>query len=364
LDRPVGDWGLDDLLGSAFAPCAPLWVADGLLVLSTDQDAVRCLWLGLDGTTAWRSPREQCISWPVTLADGAIAGVVAGAGAFAEVGVVTVEGNGIRTAHNAALAADIDLRVPERVEIETPEGTLQGWDLSPRGTAAPAPGLLYMHGGPHVAYGARVIFEMHWLADQGFGVTWGNPRGSQGSGEAWARAITPRWGPAETPDFLALAEHMAARPEVDANRLGVTGGSYGGYMTLYLAEHTDRFRAGVADRGLYDWSLSWAAGDFGRFLPLTLGLPSPPDDPAAYAEYTLLRDTGRVTIPFLVMHALDDLRCDMGQALALFDRLKVQGTPTALVLFPEEGHGLSRGGRLDRRQERMRQIAGWFRRWL
>jgi len=120
----------------------------------------------------------------------------------------------------------------------------------------------------------------------------------------------------------------------------------------------------VADRGLYDWALSWAGGDFGRFAPATLELPSPPDDLAAWADRSLLRDTQRVTIPFLVMQAMEDHRCDMSQALALFERLQLQGTPSALVLFPEESHGLSRGGRMDRRRERMRQIAGWFRRWL
>lgn len=365
LDRSVGDWGLDDLLGSAFTPVPPLWEADALLVLASDHDAVRLLRLGFDQSAAWLSPAERCLAWPVRLADGGIGGVVASAGEFAEVGRMTTSGPEARTNHNDALAADVGLRKPERVEIATPEGTLQGWYLAPRGTAPlPAPGLLYIHGGPHVAYAARVVFEMHWLADQGFGMTWGNPRGSAGSGEAWGKVIDPRWGPAETPDFLALAEHMAARPEIDAARLGVTGGSYGGYMTLYLAEHTSRFRAAVADRGLYDWALSWAGGDFGRFAPATLELPSPPDDLAAWADRSLLRDTQRVTIPFLVMQAMEDHRCDMSQALALFERLQLQGTPSALVLFPEESHGLSRGGRMDRRRERMRQIAGWFRRWL
>lgn len=363
LDRPVWDLGLDDLAGCALVPWRPVWL-DGSVVCSVqDRDATRLVRFDLGGKTTYLTPELEAFCCPVVLARG-LAGLHGSTGAFVEVARLLDCTVAHRTNHNDALAADVALRAPERIECVVDGVTTQAWYLSPRGASGPAPGILYIHGGPWAAYGARVFFEMHRLADEGFAVTWGNPRGSHGFGEAHSSAISPNWGPVETRDFLAFVDAMAARPEVDAQRIGVTGGSYGGFMTLYLAEHTTRFSAAVADRGLYDWALAATDGDFSYILPETFGFGLPWQDPAPWRAFSLLRDAHRVEIPFLVMQAEGDLRCSTTQAYALYETLLRKGVPTALVLYPEEGHSLSRVGRLDRRIERMRQVEGWFRRWL
>ncbi len=363
LDRPVMDLGLDDLAGCALVPWRPLWVGGAVVCSVQDRDATRLVRFGLDGSTEYLTPEFESFCCPVIVAGG-LAGLHGTTGAFVEVAHILHGRVANRTTHNDALAADVALRAPERLECVVDGVTTQAWYLSPRGASVPAPGILYIHGGPWAAYGARVFFEMQRLADEGFAVTWGNPRGSHGFGEAHASAISPHWGPVETRDFLAFVEAMAARPEVDAQRIGVTGGSYGGFMTLYLAEHTTRFKAAVADRGLYDWALAATDGDYSYILPETFGFGLPWLDPAPWRDFSLLKDAERVTIPFLVMHAESDLRCSASQAYALYETLLRKGVPTALVLYPEESHSLSRVGRIDRRIERMRQVAGWFARWL
>ncbi len=359
LDRPVGDLALDDLAGLAFVPWPPLWDGDGVIVTVTDGSSARLCRIGLDGSHRWLSPAGACTAMPVRTN----AGLVALHGSPSQF-VELARGEERLTRHNDALAADLMPRRPEEVWVEVDGVKVQGWYLSPRGRNSPAPGILYIHGGPHANYGVRLFFEMQWLADQGFAVTWTNPRGSHGFGEQYNACVDPHWGDIDSRDQLALVEHMAARPEVDGERIGVTGGSYGGFMTLYLAAHTRRFKAAVSDRGLYDWALDTAGGDFGHAIPDMFGCELPWRDPSGLSPYSLLRVAHQVDIPFLVMHGDLDLRCDRTQALALYETLLRKGVPTALCLFPEENHGMSRGGRLDRRKERMRQIAAWFRRYL
>lgn len=226
------------------------------------------------------------------------------------------------------------------------------------------PAILYIHGGPHVCYGERLFFEMQWLADAGFAVFYGNPRGSHSFGEEFSAAIEFHWGEPDTGDQLAFVDWLAKRPEVDPERIGVTGGSYGGYMTLLLSGTTTRFRAAVSQRGLYDWATSVADCDYGHESARFFDGAWPWQDPARYLEHSPIRYVDQVQIPLLVMHSEGDLRAGLTQAQLLFHALKRRDVPTALVLFPEESHGLSRGGRIDRRIERLRQIRGWFEAWL
>jgi acylaminoacyl-peptidase len=280
-----------------------------------------------------------------------------------EVARVDADGRITRlTAHNAALSAK--LRRPESVELVVDGVAVQGWYLAPRENNGPAPGIVHIHGGPHTAYGPRPFFEMHWWADHGYAVAWTNPRGSHTFGEDYARCIDPHWGTPDGRDQLAFAEWMAARPEVDGARIGAMGGSYGGFMTCFLAATSDRFRAVISERGLYDWGLDAAAGDFGHLVPEIFGFDLPWRDPLAYKPFSLLAIAHQIKCPFLVLHQLGDLRCDASQSIALYETLLRNGTPTALLHFPEEDHGMTRGGRLDRRIERLRQVAAWFDRFL
>lgn len=134
-------------------------------------------------------------------------------------------------------------------------------------------------------------------------------------------------------------------------------------MSLQLAGSTTRFKAAVAQRGLYDWSADYGEGDFGFCLEQMFG-GRPWQVPEVYRDQSPIRLVENVTIPFLVMAQEADMRCEEGQSFAVFNALRVRKVPTALVLFPEEGHGMMRSGRVDRRVEAMKQIDAWFGRFL
>jgi dipeptidyl aminopeptidase/acylaminoacyl peptidase len=370
LDRPAIDLVGDDLAGGTFLPVAPIWSANGgeLTVVVTDRGSVRLCTLEVaSGAGQFRTPAGRAIASPASAASGALAVIVSDRSHFSEIGVVSSNGEvSVLTGHNAELAATVAPREPELVTLEREGAVISGYYLAPRnatrGTRSPA--ILYIHGGPHVCYGERLFFEMQWLADAGFAVFYGNPRGSHSFGEAYSSAIGFHWGDPDAADQLAFADWLAARPEIDPERIGVAGGSYGGYMTLHLCGTTNRFRAAVAQRGLYDWALSVADSDFGHESARNFGGAWPWQDPTRYLDHSPMRLVDRVQTPMLVIHNEGDLRVGSTQALMLFHALKRRGVPSALVLFPEENHGMSRAGRIDRRLERLRQIRAWFEAWL
>jgi len=362
LDRPAGDLTLDDLAGGAFAELPPRWRGEELVVPFTDQGSVRLRGIGPAGGR-WLTRPGWSAGFATVVGESLVA-VATSAGGFAEVAVVSADG-GFRalTAHNAALTAEVEPRAPEEVHIPGPGGAVHGWFLAPRGT--PTGGaVLYVHGGPHANYGARLFFEMAWLADQGWAVLWTNPRGSTSYGEAWCGAIDGAWGGVDRDDLLAAAQWLAARPGVDPTRLGLAGGSYGGWMSLHLAGTGAPFAAYAAQRGLFDWSSDYGEGDFGYITPDLFQGRYPWQAPELYLAQSPIRLVDHVTAPFLVICQEGDMRCEEGQSLAVFNALRDRGVPTALVVYPEEGHGMMRAGRVDRRMDAMRQIDGWFRRWL
>jgi dipeptidyl aminopeptidase/acylaminoacyl peptidase len=175
---------------------------------------------------------------------------------------------------------------------------------------------------------------------------------------------TAAWATADADDLHAFTDLLVARREVDPAKVCVAGGSYGGYMSLYLAATTDRFATAIFERGLYDWSSSVGSSDFGHAQHRLFGGRWPWEDPQRYLAQSPIRWVGGVKCPSLVVHSEGDLRVGPEQGHRLFAALLQQGVPTALLLFPEESHGLTRTGRLDRRIERLRQLGAWLDRWL
>lgn len=361
LDRPAMDLTLDDVGGTAFTERPPIWDGERILCAYTDRGAVRVRAHTLDDGGAWCTPERACAGWPVVVA-GQLVVLHAEAGRFIEVGRVEGERVVRLTDHHGPLVSLAAPRTPEVVEIPVGDHAVAGWYLRPRGTDRGA-AILYVHGGPHANYGDRPFLEMAWLADQGWHVLWTNPRGSTSYGEAFCAEIDGRWGEADVVDLLAAADWLGARPGVDPARLGLAGGSYGGWMALQLAGSTPRFRAAVAQRGLFDWAADYGEGDFGFDLVHNFG-GRPWQVPEVYRAMSPIRLVEQVAIPFLLVCQEADMRCEEGQSIAVFNALRARGVPTGLVVFPEEGHGMMRGGRVDRRQEAMRQIDAWFARYL
>lgn len=263
---------------------------------------------------------------------------------------------------NAAWLMDVDVAEPEELTV-TPGGggPIQGWLLRPRG-AGPHPLLLYIHGGPVFQYGHGFFHELQMLCAMGFAVVYGNPRGSQGYGVDFARAIHRDFGTKPMADVMALVDAALARGGFDPARLGVLGGSYGGYLTLWIIGHTDRFRAACSQRPLA-WCEGMIWSDFGGFLGDWLGA-MPWEDPELYRFMSPLTYAHNVSTPLLITQGLDDLRTPADQGERAFVMLKRMGKPVEMVLFPGADHDLSRKGRPDQRLARLDAIAEFMRRHL
>lgn len=271
------------------------------------------------------------------------------------------------TEFNRKLMDGIDLGQVEEVWFRGPDdNSLQGWIVTPPRFDAERrhPAIVEIHGGPSLQYGNTFMHEFYYLAAQGYVIGFCNPRGGQGYGEQHSKAITNNWGTVDFADVMSWADVLASRPYIDDQRLGVAGGSYGGYMTAWIIGHTSRFKAAVAQRVVSNLISMWGSSDFNWHFQRIFGDRPPWDNLENMWRQSPIAHIGQATTPTLVVHSEQDMRCDLEQGLQLFVALKTMGTPTELILFPEESHGLSRGGRTDRRVARLEHFARWFEKYL
>ena len=269
---------------------------------------------------------------------------------------------------NAEWLQTVELSPAEAFEAtSTDDQTVRGWLIKPLGFSERKkwPLILEVHGGPEAMYSWSFFHEFQLLAARGYGVLYTNPRGSKGYGEGWDARIFADWGNQDADDCLAAVETASKLRWVDPARLGVTGGSYGGYMTAWLVGHTQRFGAAVATRGCYNFPSFYGTSDIGTtFGEYVLG-GTIFEREALYKEKSPLTYARHMRTPILLIHNESDLRCPMEQAEQLFVHLRRLGkVDTDLIRFPEESHNLSRSGRPDRRVERLERILGWFDRYL
>ena len=242
---------------------------------------------------------------------------------------------------------------------------VHAWVLTPpdfrRGKKYPA--IIEIHGGPRTQYGRVFFHEMQYLAANGYVVMFTNPRGSQGYGKEFADAITAKWGSVDFDDLMAAADWLEKQPYVDKKRVGVTGGSYGGYLTNIAIGKTQRFKAAVSQRSVVDLFSFVGSSDIGYLDHYEFGGYSW-DNVENYEAMSPLTYVDNMHTPLLISHSEFDLRCPIEQAEQLFAQLKLRGRTVEFLRFPEEFHGLSRGGRPDRRVIRLEAIRDWFDRYL
>ena len=244
---------------------------------------------------------------------------------------------------------------------------LQGWILTPPGfdPSQKYPSILEIHGGPQAQYGYVFMHEFHFLAANGYVVYFSNPRGGQGYGEEHCRAINGQWGTVDYDDVMSWADLVQARSYIDKERLGVTGGSYGGYMTGWIIGHNDRFHSAVAQRVVSNSVSMWATADFNYGWCDLIGIePTPYEDLEAHWQISPIKYIGNAKTPTLVIHSETDLRTPQEQGEQLYVALRKVGVDAELVLFPGESHGLSRQGRTDRRISRLNHILRWMDKYL
>ena len=280
---------------------------------------------------------------------------------------VTTGGTKRLTNVNRRVLGNMDLGEIEEVWIKGPAANrIHGWILKPPGFKKNRkyPSVLEIHGGPRVQYGNFFMHEFYYLAANGYVVHFCNPRGGHGYGEAHSKAIWNAWGTADYEDIMAWTDYIRRKPYIDGRRMGVTGGSYGGYMTNWIIGHTDRFKAAVTQRGVSNLTSMWGSSDFNWVFQVELADKPPWRDLANYWRQSPMRYIGNTKTPTLVIHSEQDLRCAIEQGEQVFVALKRLGVETEMVRFPDEPHGLSRGGRTDRRVERLNSILRWFDRYL
>ena len=271
------------------------------------------------------------------------------------------------TRANSELLEDIDLGEIEEVWFKGAAGNdVQGWIITPPGIdrGKQYPSILEIHGGPLVQYGNFFMHEFYYLAAQGYVVYFCNPRGGQGYGEEHAKAIWNDWGGADYDDLTAWVDYVSQRSYIDSERMGVTGGSYGGYMTNWIIGHTDRFAAAVTQRSVSNLISMYGSSDFNWTFQEEFGNVPPWEDMENYWRQSPIKYIGNAVTPTLVIHSENDMRCPIEQGEQVFVALKRLGVDTKMIRFPDEPHGLSRGGRTDRRIARLEQISGWFHRYL
>jgi dipeptidyl aminopeptidase/acylaminoacyl peptidase len=268
---------------------------------------------------------------------------------------------------NRQLLDGIDLGEVEQVWFKGPDNNdLQGWILKPPGfdPAKKYPSIMEIHGGPLTQYGNFFMHEFYFLAAHGYVVYFTNPRGGRGYGEEHAKGIYGDWGRADYADLMAWADYMEKQPYIDPRRMGVTGGSYGGYMTVWIIGHTQRFRAAVTQRCVSNFVSMWGSSDFNWIFQMELGNKPPFEDLENFWTHSPIAYIGNARTPTLVIHSEGDLRCPIEQGEQVFVALKKLGVDSEFVRFPDEFHGLSRTGRTDRKIARLNNILRWFDKYL
>jgi dipeptidyl aminopeptidase/acylaminoacyl peptidase len=285
-----------------------------------------------------------------------------------ELFVANADGTGERklTGFNDAVNADVTWSDAERFTYKSVGGLeIESWLMKPYGYEAGKkyPMVIYIHGGPHSAYGEGWFDEFQNLAAQGMFVLFTNPRGSSGYGADFTYSTRGRWGMEDYEDIMKAVDIVAARPDVDSTKLGATGGSYGGFMTTWIATKTNRFAAIQTDRTITDWTYWYGASDAQGLTEFEF-YGKPWDNQALYDTLSPIRYVNKVKTPMLIVQSEEDHRTPMGSAEMWFISLKKQGVPVELVRYPRSNHDLSRTGEPWLLVDRLGRLRQWFGYWL
>lgn len=337
-------------------------VGDDFLVQNRTRGEVHLLRVSRDGAIARLRRGLEVVGHGADAAGERIVCAVAtdrSAGELLLIDAAGVDARLLTSFGDAASRAGFVL--PRELEVTAPDGyPVHGWVATPPGDG-PFPVLLQIHGGPYAAYGVHLFDETQVLVDAGYAVVYCNPRGSAGYGRAHGRSIRGRMGTDDFVDVLAFLDGAVASDErLDGGRVGIMGGSYGGYLTAWTIAHDHRFAAAIVERGFLDPETFSGTSDIGAFF----GDEYVGTDPTAIRAQSPMAVVDQVTTPTLVVHSELDFRCPLEQATRYYSALRRQGTAAELLIFPGENHELTRSGRPRHRVERFEAILDWWGRHL
>ncbi|MEC1262134.1 S9 family peptidase [Bacillus swezeyi] len=372
LDVHLSDAVAGDSLVGGVLP-KPAWTKDGngFYVIGTDQGSTGIYYISTEGLAyPVRLEKEHLNGFSLRPDETGFAAAIALPVWPSELYYIPLgEEKADRLTHaNQAFTKERIISEPEEIQFETKDGLIaHGWLIKPaqyeEGKTYPL--ILEVHGGPHAMYANAYFHEFQVLAAHGNTVVYVNPRGSHGYGQDFVNRVRGDYGGGDFDDVMAAVDHVLGRYDfIDQERLGITGGSYGGFMTNWAVGHTNRFKAAVTQRSISNWISFYGVSDIGYFFTewqLGLDLFENPDklwdrSPLKYAD--------RVETPLLILHGERDDRCPVEQAEQLFTALKKMGKEVKLVRFPHASHDLSRNGHPTQRIKRLEYIGGWFDKYL
>ena len=270
------------------------------------------------------------------------------------------------TSINEKIATEIAFPDAERFTYKSVgDFEIEGWLMKPYGyqPGRKYPLVLYIHGGPHSAYGEGWFDEFHNIAGAGMWVLFTNPRGSSGYGQEFTYSTRGQWGGDDYLDLMKAVDIAAKRPDVDSTRMGVTGGSYGGFMTAWITTKTNRFKAAQTDRMIANWT-SWYGSSDAQGLTEFEFYGKPWENPAMYDTLSPIKFVSRVKTPTLIVQSEEDFRTPIGDAEQWFVGLRKRNVPVEFVRYPRSTHELSRSGEPWLLVDRLGRLRQWFSYWL
>jgi len=369
------DWTNSDIGDEHLSP-APTWSADGrtLYALASHRGASRIFAIATSGTGTnppTLTPGEVHVrDYSIDQLNSTVALLVGSPTRLQEIFVRSLaQENELQrlTTFNDDLLSEMDLSTLEYMPYTGADGwSIDGWIMKPHNFDASKkyPLIVEIHGGPATQYGYGFFHEMQLLTAAEYVVLFTNPRGSCGYGREFSLAVRGAWGEKDTLDIMAGVDALLQKGYIDERRMGVTGGSYGGFMTNWLIGHTDRFKVAVTDRSVTNLASDFGSCDFGWTFADDELDTTPWDDLDRYMRMSPITYVKNIHTPLLIIHSEQDLRCSIEQAEQLFASLKYLGREVLFVRFEGQSHGLSRGGHPKLRIERLRHILGWFEKYL
>ncbi|AFZ69449.1 S9 family peptidase [Deinococcus peraridilitoris] len=255
---------------------------------------------------------------------------------------------------------------PEVVHLGFPavDGTpLEGWLLTPPGGSAPHPTVLYIHGGPHSAFGHIFSFDFQMLTGAGYAVLIINQRGSTGYGDAFSTRIIGDWGNLDYQDLMSGVDFAIAQGHTDAQQLGCCGLSGGGNLSCWIVGQTTRFKAAVPENPVTNWTSFFGVSDIPWFAVRQMG-GLPHEIPEVYHKSSPLTYAHRCTTPTLLIQGEEDRRCPPEQSEQFYTALKAVGCPVEMVRLPKSAHAGSLKGPLWVRQAQNEALLGWMQRFV
>ncbi|NIQ08091.1 MAG: S9 family peptidase [Candidatus Korarchaeota archaeon] len=280
-----------------------------------------------------------------------------------EVYVRDEHGNNTQLTHfNDDLLEDKQIHKPKHFSFTSSDGEeVEGWVIQPKESVqGKIPTILAIHGGPKGQYGYSFQPEFQYLASLGYGVLFTNPRGSDGYTEKFAD-LREGYGERDYEDIMEAVDYAISEFNwIDEDNMGVTGGSYGGYMTNWIVTQTDRFKAAIAEESISNWLTKFSTTDIGFAYNKNLLGGDPWENRNEYLKKSPITFAPQVTTPLLLVHAKNDYRCWVDQAIQFYQSLKYLGKEAKLLLFPSGSHGLRRTGKPEYRKQRLEEITKWL----